>query len=83
MERKTSDLLDSLLGSWGILGRASSIIKGLLWILIIIGIVLSMFLCFIKFIKRAVGEAFLISKKGGDVAFQESMKDAMVQRPWE
>ena len=61
MEWKTSDLLDSLLGHWSILGWVSSIRKGMLWILIIIGIVLSMFLCFIKFIKRTVGEAFLIS----------------------
>lgn len=44
---------------------------------------LIMFSCFIRFIKRTVGEAFLISKQGGDVASQDTQWDAEARMPRE
>lgn len=80
-EVKTADWLHSLFTQWGVLGWAVPVIRGLLWILVIIAILALAASCFMRFVKNTVGKAFIVNKEGGNVVSHVEERGAGM--PWE
>ncbi|XP_063280585.1 syncytin-A-like [Prinia subflava] len=65
---KNPDWVNDLFGQWGLTGWVASLVKGILWIFIVIVIVLVMFSCLVYCFKRTIGNAFLLNTESVIVA---------------
>ena len=57
----TPDWVHDLFSQWGLTGWAASLVKGILWILIAVVIVLVMFACFAQCFKKVAKSVFLVN----------------------
>lgn len=61
---------------------ASSFVKGILWIVIIVFIVLLMFPCLVKCLQKSIGEVFIVRKNRGVVESLEPLGGIPRVLPW-
>ena len=62
----TPDWVHDLFSQWGLMAWAASLVKGILWILIVV-VVLVMFACFVQCFKKVAESIFLVNTERGIV----------------
>ncbi|XP_032932166.1 uncharacterized protein LOC117005046 [Catharus ustulatus] len=77
----TPDWVHDLFGQWGLTGWAASLVKGILWILIVVVVVLVMFACFAQCFKKVTKSVFLVNTERGIVEDTISPKPSS-SGPW-
>ncbi|XP_059729035.1 uncharacterized protein LOC132341473 [Haemorhous mexicanus] len=65
---KTPDWVNDLFGQWGLTGWVASLVKGMLWVLLVVVVVLAMFSCLVHCFKRTIGNVFFLKTESGVVA---------------
>ncbi|XP_072782670.1 uncharacterized protein [Taeniopygia guttata] len=76
-----ADPIDKTFSQWGIPGWAAPIVKGLIWILVIIFLIFIALAIFKQYLVKTFGSAYLVNKDGGDVG--GSVAGDLPALPWE